>query len=228
MFKERKYEESRQKFAEAMNTLGYKPSIAYNIAVCYYQLKQYAQSRKYIIEIIEKGIKEHPELGIGSNAEGIEVRSVGNTITLKETALIEAFNLKASIEYEMKNCMSKIVISEIMMSLVDAAKESMADMPPRSEGELDVVTLHNIALMHMDDNPNEHLPKLNFLLTAPASPGSTFANLLLLYCKYGYFDVAADVLAENSHLTYTALDPVCEIKNITLTCQRICSTFWML
>jgi hypothetical protein len=44
------------------------------------------------------------ELGIGSNSEGVEVRSVGNTLTLKETALIEAFNLKAAIEYEMKNC----------------------------------------------------------------------------------------------------------------------------
>ncbi len=79
-------------------------------------------------------------------------------------------------------------------------------MPPRSEGELDAVTLHNIALMHMDDNPNEHLPKLNFLLTAPSSPATTFANLLLLYCKYGYYDVAADVLAENAQLTYSALD----------------------
>lgn len=60
LFKEKKYEEARQKFAEAMNTLGYKPSIAYNIAVCFYYMKQHAQSRKYIIEIIEKGIKEHP------------------------------------------------------------------------------------------------------------------------------------------------------------------------
>lgn len=38
------------------------------------------------------------------NTEGIEVRSVGNTITLHETALIEAFNLKAAIEYQLKNC----------------------------------------------------------------------------------------------------------------------------
>lgn len=37
--------------------------------------------------------------------EGIEVRSVGNTLTLHETALIEAFNLKAAIEYQLKNCM---------------------------------------------------------------------------------------------------------------------------
>ena len=44
------------------------------------------------------------ELGIGTNQQGLEVRSVGNTLTLKETALVEAFNLKAAIEYELKNC----------------------------------------------------------------------------------------------------------------------------
>lgn len=44
------------------------------------------------------------------NTEGIEVRSVGNTITLHETALIEAFNLKAAIEYQLKNCKSVSLI----------------------------------------------------------------------------------------------------------------------
>ena len=55
----------------------------------------------------------------------MEVRSVGNSQVLKETALIEAFNLKAAIEYVMKN--------------VDAAKEALTDMPPRGEEELDPV-----------------------------------------------------------------------------------------
>ena len=50
-------------------------------------------------------------------------------MTLHETALIEAFNLKASIEYVLKN--------------VEAAREALTDMPPRSEDELDAVTLHN-------------------------------------------------------------------------------------
>ncbi len=53
---------------------------------------------KNIAEIIEKGVREHPELGIGSNTEGIDVRSVGNTAALRQTALIEAFNLKAALE----------------------------------------------------------------------------------------------------------------------------------
>lgn len=44
------------------------------------------------------------ELSIGMTTEGIDVRSVGNTLVLHETALIEAFNLKAAIEYQLKNC----------------------------------------------------------------------------------------------------------------------------
>ena len=68
-------------------------------------------------DIIERGIRDHPELSVGMQTEGIEVRSVGNTLTLHETALIEAFNLKAAIEYLLKN--------------VDNAKEALTDMPPR-------------------------------------------------------------------------------------------------
>ena len=129
LFKEEKYEEARQKFQDAMNMTGYQCDIAYNIALCYYKLKQLAPSLKHIADIIEKGVREHPELGVGSNSEGVEVKSVGNTQTLKETALIEAFNLKAAIEFQMKN--------------IPAAREALLDMPPRNEDELDPVTLHN-------------------------------------------------------------------------------------
>lgn len=44
------------------------------------------------------------ELSVGMTTEGIDVRSVGNSLTLSETALIEAFNLKAAIEYQLRNC----------------------------------------------------------------------------------------------------------------------------
>ena len=43
------------------------------------------------------------ELSVGMTTEGIDVRSVGNTLVLHETALIEAFNLKAAIEFQLKN-----------------------------------------------------------------------------------------------------------------------------
>jgi tetratricopeptide repeat protein 30 len=57
-------------------------------------MKQYAGALKYITEIIERGIKDHPgiryqlhelireylaELSVGLQTEGLDVRSVGNT-----------------------------------------------------------------------------------------------------------------------------------------------------
>ncbi|KAJ9447290.1 Tetratricopeptide repeat protein 30-like protein [Diplonema papillatum] len=190
-FKETKYDKALQKFADATTALGFQADLAYNIALTYYMQKQYGPSLKHIAEIIERGIKEHPELSIGSNTEGLDVRSVGNSQTLKETALVEAFNLKAAIEFMMKNH--------------KAAKEALTDMPPRTQDELDPVTLHNTALVNMADDPTAGFEKLKFLLQNPPFPAETFQNLLLFYCKYGYYDLAADVLAENAHLSFKFL-----------------------
>lgn len=137
------------------------------------------------------GIRDHPELSVGLTTEGIEVRSVGNTITLHETALVEAFNLKATIEYVNGN--------------LEAAQEALTDMPPRSEEELDAVTLHNLALISMDSDPGEGFEKLQYLIQQNSFPPETFANLLLLYCKYEYYDLAADVMAEYASLTFRYL-----------------------
>lgn len=169
LYKEKQYEEARLKFLDAMNALGYQADLAYNVALCYYRLKQYGPALKHIAEIIERGVREHPELSVGSNTDSVEVRSVGNSQILRETALVEAFNLKAAIESKMKN--------------VEATKEAMSDMPPRSEEELDPVTLHNTALFSMEDDPTAGFRKLNFLLQNPPFPPETFGNLLLLYCK---------------------------------------------
>lgn len=193
LYKEGRHSEACQKFQTAMNILGYQPDLSYNIALCYYSLKQYAPALKHIADIIERGIREHPELSVGMTTEGIEVRSVGNTKVLHETALIEAFNLKAGIEYQLKN--------------FDSAQEALTDMPPRAEEELDPVTLHNQALMNMEASPTQGFEKLQFLLQQNPFPPETFGNLLLLYVKYQYFDLAADVLAENAHLTYKFLTP---------------------
>jgi len=50
------------------------------------------QALKLISDIIERGVKDHPEL----MPDGELTKSVGNTLALQETALIEAFNLKVS------------------------------------------------------------------------------------------------------------------------------------
>jgi tetratricopeptide repeat protein 30 len=61
-------------------------------------MKQYVSALKNISEIIEKGIRDHPELGVGVAMDGIDFRTVGNSQLLHDTYLIEAFNLKAAIE----------------------------------------------------------------------------------------------------------------------------------
>ena len=99
------------------------------------------------------------------------MRSVGNTQTLKETALIEAFNLKAAIEYIMKNN--------------EQAQEALTDMPPRSENELDPVSLHNMALMHMDDDATGGFEKLQFLMTQVRKPSRAIASAPALWPPAG-------------------------------------------
>ena len=99
--------------------------------------------------------------------------------------------MKAAIEFSMKNSAN--------------AREALLDMPPRNEEELDPVTLHNQALMNIENEPSEGFKKLNFLLANPPFPPETFPNLILLYCKFNHFDLAADILAENADLTYKCL-----------------------
>jgi len=188
--------------------------------------------------------------------EGMEVRSVGNTFALRETALIEAFNLKAAIEYALKNCQYLLYKSSFIenstRSLDAAASEALTDMPPRDESELDPVTLHNLALMNMDSQPTEGFAKLQFLLQSNHFPPETFANALLLFCKFEviktivfenyllfstqyqkytysiskYYDMAADLLAENSHLTFKYLTQVAvsSTKLSTFRAKIVCSS----
>ncbi|XP_039769056.1 tetratricopeptide repeat protein 30B [Ornithorhynchus anatinus] len=206
LYREGRHEEAGAKFAAALQASGYRPDLAYNLALAHYGGRRYAPALKHIADIIERGIRQHPELGVGMTTEGIDARSVGNTLVLHRTALVEAFNLKAAIEFQLRNH--------------EAAREALTDMPPRAEEELDPVTLHNQALMNMDARPTDGFEKLQFLLRQNPCPPETFGNLLLLYCKYEYYDLAADVLAENAHLTYGHLSPyLYDFLDATLTCQ---------
>eukprot|EP01038_Epipyxis_sp_PR26KG_P005705 gene5705-7874_t len=199
-FKEGNFESARNQYMEAINSMGFQSDLAYNVALCYYREKQYGPALRNIAEITDKGIRNHPELSVGSNTDGIEVRSVGNSAILKETCLIEALNLKAAIEYEMKHSEPAKVASDS-----SAAKEALTDMPPRNESELDPVTLHNQALINADDDATGAFKKMSWLLANPPYPPETFGNLLLLHCKYQNYDIAAGLLAENAQLTYKYL-----------------------
>lgn len=55
--------------------------------------------------------------------EGIDIHSVGNTLVLHQTALIEAFNLKAAIDYQLKNC-KNLGLAPRPLKLVKRQKEA--------------------------------------------------------------------------------------------------------
>jgi tetratricopeptide repeat protein 30 len=104
LLKEGNIEEAYEKYSEASRIVGFRADLVYGGALCHYMLKNYVGALKEIAEIIERGIRDHPELSVGMATEGIEVRSVGNSQLLHQTYLVEAFNLKAAIEYNLRNC----------------------------------------------------------------------------------------------------------------------------
>lgn len=128
-----------------------------------------------------------------------QVRTVGNSATLRRTALVEALNLRTAVELQLRN--------------VPAASACLADMPPRTEAELDPVTLHNQALVALavGGRPAEAgaLHKLMHLLAHPPSPPEAVGNLLSLCCRPGSLrpEVAQAVLARHADLVEAHLVP---------------------
>merc|ERR1719487_1062553 len=172
LWKEKNIETARQHFTDAINVLGYMPALAYNIALCYYSMKQYGQALRHIAEIIERGVRNHPELGVGTNSEELDVRSVGNTSILRDTALVEAFNLKAAIEYQSKQ--------------LEEAKMALSDMPPRSETEYDLaadILAENAELTYKYLEQDDY-EFLDALILAQASPEEAYKRFDELSVKH--------------------------------------------
>ncbi|KAL0234133.1 hypothetical protein PCE1_001171 [Barthelona sp. PCE] len=188
-FRQGDFRTARELFADALSA-GFKSQLAYAVALCDYKLGEIELSLRMTGNIREHGMRNHPELAIGS---AIDItQSVGNSKILTDTALIEAFNLRCAIEFDMGN--------------VEQASLELEEMPPRAEEELDPVSLHNQALVLCDLEPNDAVRKLSFLLGNPPFPPETFPNLLLLYLQNGLYDVAGDILSENADLRMSLLD----------------------
>lgn len=131
-YSDRNYSEAETYFEKACNILGIKnedlsePLLWYNRAVTSYQKGDLPNSADFIGkfakllrfwctislivfitgDIIEHGALNFPELRMGINNSNEDspscVQSVGNSRTLHKSALIEALNLKAAVEYDLK------------------------------------------------------------------------------------------------------------------------------
>jgi hypothetical protein len=51
-----------------------------------------------------------------------------------------------------------------MLNNIQEARDALNEMPPREDEELDSVTLHNLALVNIEKDPDDSFKKLNFLL----------------------------------------------------------------
>ncbi|KFD61179.1 hypothetical protein M514_05864 [Trichuris suis] len=214
-FKEENFETALQHFLTTAKCGGTTLDLLYNLAVCFYKLRQYNIAMRYIEEISERHAAEFLQRNARFAAGGTEIRHAGNQWMLQQPALIAASNLKAAIEFKLKNYSN--------------AAQAMANMPPRDETELDVITLHNEALVRMANEPMEGFAKLQFLCGQTRFPPEALVNLLFVCCKYGFQDIASDVMAENSDLLSSYLSQVCFhelITAITARCHAI-HLFWL-
>jgi len=191
-FKEGAYDEAFSGYSAALDKLGFRPDLAYNQALCLYRMKQHDQALEKILGLISRGLEKYPELmEMTSDSFSMNQNQPYSTAQLRATYLVEACNLKAAIEFDVGN--------------VAAAAATLSQMLPyRSEQDLDAVTLHNQAVI-VDVGEDATFRKLQFLLSNPPFPPETFANILLLYLRHGYEDLASDLLADDTQMTYDLL-----------------------
>ena len=190
------YEEALSGYSRALDTFGFRPDLAYNMAICSYKLKDYGRAMEVVTDAIGHIYEAHPELLSDhhhQSPDGNPVTDLSYLAVIQQSRLVECLNLKASIEYDSGD-------------KVTAAK-TLGDMPTMLEEDKDAVTLHNEAIFCDVESGNLDgcFKKLQHLISNVSYPPETFANIILLYVQNGYEDLAATLLAENADLTYELL-----------------------
>ena len=205
LYKEDRFEEALAKYMEVKRVHGFVPEVAYCIALCYYRLNRLSETVQMIAEIKAQASREHPELLRSLAGDTVDFDAQGLIQKAKDAFLVEALNLMSALNYDQRH------FSE--------AKEVLRELPNRNEEELDPVTLHNTALVTMEEDPTSSFNKLTFLMQQEPSPPETFRNLLLGYCKFEYYSLAADLLAENKELALRTMGkPMMDFLDAYLMC----------
>jgi tetratricopeptide repeat protein 30 len=186
LFKEDRYDEALEKYMEIKRRHGFKPEIAYCIALCHYRMNRYSEALTFVVELKTHCTRQHPELLRSLTGAAVDFDVSGSAQVIQEMFLVEGLNLFMAIEFDQRHYRE--------------ARDALNELPMRSEEDLDLITLHNTALVTMEDDPTSSFQKLNFLLTREPPLPETFRNLLLGYCKLEYYAYASDLLAENTEL----------------------------
>jgi tetratricopeptide repeat protein 30 len=137
---------------------------------------------KYAEEIIAQSYLKYPELRVTEESPVFEPNKQRASKILRETAIVEAINLKAAILF--------------LKEEYAGAKKTIQGVPAINSGGIDPVTFHNQAMFFVNENSADSIKKMNHLLRDCLFPPETFQNLLFLYCKYYFFDLAKDLMSE--------------------------------
>lgn len=92
---------------------------------------------------------------------------------------------------------------------------ALASIPNRYEEDIDMVTLHNQAILGAEDDFEESIQILSHIVGLPSYPKEALTNLINMYFKGDFFDMAADFMAENIEICYTQMSEVwCVFSNV--------------
>lgn len=177
LYRNKAYSKAKSKFQEAAAFVGWRPYLLYNSTVCDYQLGNFRAASAAMDQLIGKVPRDITILVDGF---------VSNSEALKNSCLIEAFNLKAASHFKLGN--------------LSSCADCIGSMPPRLEEDLDPVSLHNSAVFSAQGNPAEAIKKLDHLLTLSSKPTETIANFVLICLRSDAFDLAADALGTHPEL----------------------------
>nr|PIM00388.1 tetratricopeptide repeat-containing protein [Toxoplasma gondii COUG] len=166
-WKEKMFDLALEAFQRIMKTNGFEPQMAYNIALCHYEQRQFVSCLQYIGEIAKMAMEKHPDLNNGSSGKpGKENSKIwfGKTSSfMKKSALVEAFNLRRAIDF--------------LVGKVDEAAGKLELIPLRLPDTFDKVTIHNQALFQSEHNAGATLDKLRSLVENPPCLPEVLVNL---------------------------------------------------
>ena len=182
-FKEGDYELAYKKFKEAQKLAGFNAELYYNLALWVYENGEYDEANEYVKAIIDQAYKRYPQLMVTEDQPVFELNKQKAAQILRETAIVEAINLKAAILFVKEE--------------YTAAKITIKRVPALNEGGIDPVTFHNQAIFFVTENSADSIKKMSHLLRDWLFPPETFQNLLFLYWKYYFYDIASELIAEN-------------------------------
>ncbi|XP_055346000.1 tetratricopeptide repeat protein 30A-like isoform X1 [Paramacrobiotus metropolitanus] len=190
-FQDKEYSDAAAKFSHALALGGFRAKTAYALAVCYYEMNDIRQAVKYCNDVIGKALSNNPELAPQPRVDGEAMKFIRNSPALQSSFLIEAYNLRAAIEHRSGNLL--------------LAKDELKNIPNRYDEDVDLVTLHNKAILDSEADPEESIQMLSHVVSQPIFPKEALLNLITLYLKEQHYEVAADFMAENIEICYTQL-----------------------